>query len=146
MLLLQYHTFQQGKAMPKFCIAANCSTTSGDCYSLQEFPQDKALHAKWVQCYQSKWDGPSSSSVLCSKNFKQDCFVGEGICFHESMGIPANRGITITPFLQYLACLPMVRAASPAPHAREQLTKSVNEQQQVQYVIINNYYIISDSR
>ena len=34
------------------------------------------------------------------------------------------------PFLQYSVDPPMVRAASPAPHAREQqLMKSVNEKQ-----------------
>ena len=42
------------------------------------------LQAKWVQAvkhYQSNWDSPSSSSVLCSKHFEQDCCIMEAMRF-----------------------------------------------------------------
>ena len=93
-LLLVHRIFQQDIAMPRCCVAANCRTISGEGYSLHEFSRDEALRAKWVQAvkhYCSNWDGPSSSSVLCSKHFEQDCFVVEGMRFRESMGIPAKR-------------------------------------------------------
>ena len=53
--------------MPKRCVAAGCSTTSGEGYSIHEFPQNEALHAKWAQAvkrYRSNWDGPTANSVL----------------------------------------------------------------------------------
>ena len=37
----------------------------------------------------SNWDGPSSSSQLCSKHFEDHCFVTEGVRYRESMGVPA---------------------------------------------------------
>ena len=89
-----HRIFQRDIAMPRRCVAANCSTISGEGYSLHEFPLDEALRVKWVQAvkrYRSNWDGPSSSSVLCSKHFEQDCFVVEGMRFCESMGIPAKK-------------------------------------------------------
>ena len=89
--------------MPRHCVAANCSTTSEEGYSLHEFPQDEALRAKWVQAvkrYRSNWNGPSSSSVLCSKHFKQDCLVVEGMRFRESM-VFQQRCLTIMPLLRY---------------------------------------------
>ena len=32
-----------------------------------------------------------ASSVLWSKHFEQDCFIVEGVRYHEDMGIPAKR-------------------------------------------------------
>ena len=64
MLLLQYHTFQQGKAMPKFCIAANCSTTSGDCYNRRSFL--KKRHYVQNGCSVIKVNGMVHRLVLCS--------------------------------------------------------------------------------
>ena len=32
-----------------------------------------------------------ASSVLWSKHFEQDCFIVEGICYHENMGIPTKK-------------------------------------------------------
>jgi len=80
--------------MPRRCIAASCSTVSGEGYSLHEFPRDKALRAKWVQAvkrYRSKWDGPSTSSVLCSKHFEPECFASDGVRYRDAMGIPAKK-------------------------------------------------------
>ena len=37
------------------------------------------------------WDGPSSSSPLCSKHFKEDCFVTEGVRYRDALGIPAQK-------------------------------------------------------
>ena len=80
--------------MPKRCVAAGCSTAGGEGYSLHKFPQDEALRAKWAQAvkrYRSNWDGPTASSVLCSKHFEQDCFIVEGVCYREDMGILAKK-------------------------------------------------------
>ena len=35
--------------MPRRCIAAGCSTASGEGYSLHEFPRDDSLRAKWTR-------------------------------------------------------------------------------------------------
>ena len=51
------------------------------------------MHAKWigaVKRFQGNWDGPSVSSVLCSKHFEPECFVVKGVCYCDSMGIPAK--------------------------------------------------------
>ena len=80
--------------MPKRCVAAGCSTTSGEGFSVHEFPRNEALRAKWAQAvkrYRSNWDGPTAYSVLCSKHFEQDCFIVEGIRYREDMGIPAKK-------------------------------------------------------
>ena len=64
--------------MPTHCIAAGCSTVSGNCYSLHEFPCDESLCAKWtrtIKLQQASWKGPTPCSVLCSKHFKADCFI-----------------------------------------------------------------------
>ena len=45
---------------------------------------------QWVRAVkhqESNWDGSSLSSFLCSKHFKLECFVTDGIRFHEEMGI-----------------------------------------------------------
>ena len=31
------------------------------------------VQAKWVQAVKRYWDGPTASSMLCSKHFEQDC-------------------------------------------------------------------------
>ena len=80
--------------MPRRCVAAGCSTTTGEGYSLHEFPRDIVIREKWTQAvkrFRDKWDGPSASSVLCSKHFEPECFVVEGIRYRESMGIPAKK-------------------------------------------------------
>ena len=78
--------------MPKRFIAAGCSTTSGEGYSVHKFPRSETLRAKWVKavkCYRSNWDGPTANSVLCSKHFEQDCAIVEGVRYCKDMGIPA---------------------------------------------------------
>ena len=80
--------------MPRCCVAAGCNTTSSMGYSLHSFPKDETLRRKWVSAVKlqrSNWDGPSSSSLLCSKHFKEDCFVIEGVQFHDALGIPAQK-------------------------------------------------------
>ena len=80
--------------MPKHYVAAGCSTTSGEGYSVHEFPRNEALRAKWAQAvkrYRSNWDGPTANSVLCSKHFEQDCFIVESVHYREDMGIPAKK-------------------------------------------------------
>ena len=80
--------------MPRRCIAAGCDTTSGMGYSLHSFPKDETLRRKWISAVKrqrSNWDGPSSSSLLCSKHFKEDCFATEGVRFREALGVPAQK-------------------------------------------------------
>ena len=91
--------------MPRRCIAAGCRTSTGEGYSLHEFPRNDSTRAKWtraVKHFRDNWDGPSASSVLCSKHFEPECFVVEGIRYRDSMGIPAkcwlNPGAVTTIF------------------------------------------------
>ena len=79
------------KKMPRCCIAASCDTVSGKGYSFHKFPKDDALQRRWVSAVkqqQSNWNGPSKDSQLCSKHFEEDCFITDGVCFREEMGIP----------------------------------------------------------
>ena len=80
--------------MPRRCVAAGCSTSTGEGYSLHEFPRDDSTRAKWtrtIKRFRGNWDGPSASSVLCSKHFEPECYVVEGIRYRDYMGIPAKR-------------------------------------------------------
>ena len=80
--------------MPTCCIAAGCDTVSGKGYSLHKFPRDESMRKQWVRAVKHKrsnWDGPTSSSYLCSKHFKPKCFVTDGVWFCEKMGIPAQK-------------------------------------------------------
>ena len=97
--------------MPRRCIAAGCNTTSGMGYSLHSFPKDETLRRKWISAVKhetlrrkwisavkrqrSNWDGPSSSSLLCSKHFKEDCFATEGVQFREALGVPAQKRLKV---------------------------------------------------
>ena len=77
--------------MPRRCIAAGCDTISGKGYSFHKFPKDNALQRRWISALkrqQSNWDGPSKDSQLCSKHFEEDCFITDGVCFREEMGMP----------------------------------------------------------
>ena len=80
--------------MPRRCIAAGCSTASGEGYSLHEFPCDDSLRAKWtraVKLQRAGWKGPTAGSVLCSKHFEPDCFITEGVRYRDAVGIPAKK-------------------------------------------------------
>ena len=72
--------------MPRRCMAAGCDTKSEMGYSLHGFPRDKVLQ-KAVKRPRSNWESPSSSSQLCSKHFEDHCFVTEGVCYLEAMGV-----------------------------------------------------------
>ena len=77
--------------MPRHCAAADCNTKSGMRYSLHLFPQSEELRKKWIRVVKrprSNWDGPSSSSHLCSKHFEDHCFITDGVCCREVMGVP----------------------------------------------------------
>ena len=140
--------------MSRHCVAANCSTTSEEGYSLHEFPQDEVLRAKWVQVvkrYLSNWDCPSLSSVLCSKHFKQDCFIVESMHFRESMGIPAkkrlNHNDVPTIFSRHTHGESSRKSSTPCKRTTyekcQQKTVSVTC---IYFIINNNNCIISDSR
>ena len=80
--------------MPRRCIAAGCSTSSGEGHSLHAFPRDDSMRKKWIRAIKqqrSNWDGPSSSSLLCSKHFEPECFALEGARYRDAVGIPAKK-------------------------------------------------------
>ena len=68
--------------MPDVCVAALCNNTHSDKVSLHLFPKSKALRDIWTKFVQDKrdyWDGPSSTSRLCSAHFAKDQFVNLGM-------------------------------------------------------------------
>ena len=80
--------------MPRCCIAVGCNTVSGEGYSLHGFPRDADVRAKWVRAIKrqrSNRDGPTAGSLLCSKHFEPHCFITEGVCYCEDIGIPAKK-------------------------------------------------------
>ena len=80
--------------MPRRCVAAGCDTVSGMGYSLHSFPKDETTRRKWTSAVKRQrvnWDGPSSSFLLCSKHFKEDCFVTEGVRYRDALGVPAQK-------------------------------------------------------
>ena len=80
--------------MPRHCVAAGCNTVSGMGYSLHSFPKDETLKRKWIGAMKRnrlEWDGPSPSSLLCSKHFKEDCFVTEGVRYRDTLGISVQK-------------------------------------------------------
>ena len=80
--------------MPRRCVAADCKTTSGMGYSLHSFPTDENVRRRWtsaVKQYKKGWDGPSTSSHLCSRHFTEDSFETEGSLYRDTFGIPAQK-------------------------------------------------------
>ena len=80
--------------MPRCCVAAGCDTVSGMGYSLHSFPKDETTRRKWTSAVKRQrvnWDSPSSSSLLCSKHFKKDCFVTERVWYRDALGVPAQK-------------------------------------------------------
>ena len=80
--------------MPRRCVAM-CDAQSSERYSLHTFPpQDRDLHEKWIRAVKRQrkdWEGPSPSSLLCSKHFEPDCFVIEGSRYRDKLGIPSKK-------------------------------------------------------
>ena len=75
-------------------IAAGCDSVGGKGCSLHKFPQDEAIKRKWikdVKQQRSNWDGTLLHSLPCSKHFTDDCFVTEGICSRDEMGMPTAK-------------------------------------------------------
>jgi len=63
-------------------------------YSLQKFPKDESLKRRWtgaVKQQRKDWNGPSPTSVLCSKHFTEDSYKTDGKLYHETFGIPAQK-------------------------------------------------------
>ena len=80
--------------MPRHCVAAGCSTASGEGYSLHEFPSDDHVHAKWtkaIKLHRSGWKGLTKGTFLCVKHFEANCFVTEGVRFCDVFGMPAKK-------------------------------------------------------
>ena len=77
--------------MPRHCVAASCDSVSGKGYSFHKFPKDETMQRRLVNAVkqqQCNWNGPSTDSQLCSRHFKDDCFITEGVHFRDEMGIP----------------------------------------------------------
>ena len=80
--------------MPRRCVAAGCSTASGEGYSLHEFPSDDCVRAKWtkaIKLHRSGWKGPTKGTFLCAKHFETNFFVTEGVRFRDVFGMPAKK-------------------------------------------------------
>ncbi|XP_063740279.1 uncharacterized protein LOC134864887 [Eleginops maclovinus] len=67
--------------MPERCVAAYCSNTRENGFTLHRFPKDPALCELWTQQVCRTRAGPkgtvwkpSSSSVLCSAHFEEECY------------------------------------------------------------------------
>ena len=61
---------------------------------IRKFPYDEASRKKWIKTVKqqrSNWDGPSPHSLLCSRDFAEDCFVTEGVHFRDEMGVPSAK-------------------------------------------------------
>ena len=121
--------------MPRCCVAAGCNTKNGMGYSLHGFPQDEALRKKWVRAVKrqrSNWEGPSSSSQLCSKHFEDYCFVTEGFRYREAMGVPTVKRLkpdavpTIFPrSIDYLESTSSTPTSRPLSEQRKQRSVSM---------------------
>ena len=62
--------------------------------SLHSFPKDDTVRRKWTSAVKRQrvnWGGPSLSSLLCSKDFKEDCFITEGVTYCDELGVPAQK-------------------------------------------------------
>jgi len=82
--------------MPKKCecVAADCSTTTGMGYSMHRFPNDESLRRRWISAVKQQrkdWDGPSTTSLLCSKHFMKDSYMKTGKQYCDDFGIPAQK-------------------------------------------------------
>ena len=87
-------TIVKSLTMPRRCVAADCKTTSGMGYSLHSFPTDENMRRRWtsaVKRYRKDWNGPSTSSLLCSRHFTEDSFETEGSLYRDTFGIPAQK-------------------------------------------------------
>ena len=63
-------------------------------YSLHSFSKDNTRRRKWTSAVKRQgvnWGGPSSSSLLCSKHFKEDCFVTEWVKYRDELCAPAQK-------------------------------------------------------
>ena len=61
---------------------------------MHSFPKDDTMRRKWTSAVKRQkvnWGGPLSSSLLCSKHFKEECFVTEGVRYHDELGVPAQK-------------------------------------------------------
>ena len=63
--------------MTRRCVAAGCSNSHKDGYSLYTFPKDLKIRRHWVKFVRmrrAKWPGPSKYSYLCSAHFGPQSF------------------------------------------------------------------------
>ena len=138
--------------MPRRCVAAGCSTSSGEGYSLHLFPRDESLRKKWVRAVKqqrSSWDGPTASSLLRSKHFEPECFALEGIRYRDAVGIPAKKRLkpdalpTIFPrSIHGGSSGPTTPSHRPTSEKRQR--KAVSNMKDISIaIIINSYEAIS---
>ena len=86
---------------------------------------------KAVKCIEVRnCDGPTASSMLCSKHFEQDCCLMEGVCYREDMGFQQRGSLSLMPALHDLLGLPcMVRVAGPHLRAKKRRMNSASDKQ-----------------
>ena len=96
----------QRRNMPTRCIVAGCNAArgfeSGKGCSFHAFPKDEGLQRKWtsaVKKQRSDWEGPTSTSVLCSKHFETSCFDTEG----RSNGIASSQAPEARCYSHYIS-------------------------------------------
>ena len=121
--------------MPRRCVAAGCSTSSDEGPSLHTFPRDESVHKRWIRAVkqqQSNWDGPSTSSLLCSKHFEPECFALEGARYQDAAGIPVKKHLkpdaVLTIFTRSIhsgSSGPSVPSRRPASEKRKRKAVSI---------------------
>ena len=85
--------------MVQRCVAAGCSNTHKDGFSLFRFPKDPKLRKQWadqVRRTRDKWLGPSEHSVLCSGHFDVSCFEAKAK-ISESLGLSGKHRLRLKP-------------------------------------------------
>ncbi len=73
------------------CVVFGCGNITQDSVRLHGFPSDPTLVRRWrrfVTRTRAKWNGPSSTSVICSAHFKEEDFENS---VQFSMGLANKR-------------------------------------------------------
>jgi len=74
--------------MPRRCTA--CKMVGGKGHGLHLFPKVEKFRRLWVSAvklHRKDFDGATSTSLLCSRHFTEDCYVIEGQRYRDECGI-----------------------------------------------------------
>ena len=125
-------------AMPKRCIAANCSNVASGKVRLYRFPRDKLFSDKWsvqVRRTRADWVAPSKHSVLCSEHFAEECF-DKSASLRDAMGFGSNNARDLLPDA-VLALFSRKPLQTPAP-ARSSKAVEKRERKKVSFDSCHN--------